>query len=111
MAKQTQVLLVDDLDGSAADETLAFGLDGKAYEIDLSKDNAARLRDILGPYVTNGRRGTRTSDRSRRTSGTQRTMTREQSADIRAWARANNHPVSERGRIAAAVVSAYEATH
>ena len=39
--------LVDDLDGETADETVEFGIDGKSYEIDLSKDNVGRLRDAL----------------------------------------------------------------
>ena len=42
MAQKVQVLLVDDLDGGEADETVAFSLDGVAYEIDLSTNNAAR---------------------------------------------------------------------
>ena len=51
MAQQVSVTLVDDLDGSEAAETVSFGLDGRAYEIDLSVDNAARLRDAIAPFV------------------------------------------------------------
>ena len=42
MARKVQVLLVDDLDGGAADETVSFALDGASYEIDLSSDNAKK---------------------------------------------------------------------
>ena len=45
MAQKVQVLLVDDLDGSEATETVTFGLDGLSYEIDLSSGNAGRLRE------------------------------------------------------------------
>ena len=56
MAQVTKVRLVDDIDGSEADESVEFTLDGMSLEIDLSKDNAAKLRDILAPYVAAGRR-------------------------------------------------------
>lgn len=56
MAKNTAVQVVDDLTGEPADETVGFGLDGLAYEIDLSARNAAALREIFGPYVSRGRR-------------------------------------------------------
>ena len=56
MAQRTQVLLIDDLDGSSADETVAFGLDGSAYEIDLSANNADQFRKSLASYVANGRK-------------------------------------------------------
>src|SRR3954466_14011530 len=56
MAQRVQVVLEDDLDGGKADETVLFGLDGTTYEIDLSKKNAAKLRDALGGYVGSARR-------------------------------------------------------
>ena len=51
MAQQVNVKFVDDLDGSDAAATVSFGLDGTAYEIDLSDDNAAKLRDSLAVFV------------------------------------------------------------
>ena len=51
MAQQVNVKFVDDLDGSDAAGTVSFGLDGRAYEIDLSDDNAARLRDSLASFI------------------------------------------------------------
>ena len=56
MATKTTVTLVDDLDGSEASESVAFGLDGASYEIDLSDNNAEKLRDVLANYVANARR-------------------------------------------------------
>ena len=40
MAQKVQVVLIDDLDGGDATETVTFGLDGATYEIDLSEQNA-----------------------------------------------------------------------
>jgi hypothetical protein len=51
VARVTQVSLVDDVDGSVASDTVGFSLDGKAYELDLSDNNAKKLRDTLAPFV------------------------------------------------------------
>jgi hypothetical protein len=53
--KRTQPVLVDDIDGTPATETVRFGLDGCAYEIDLSADNATRLRLVFAPYLVSSR--------------------------------------------------------
>lgn len=55
MAQKVSVVLVDDIDGSEAVETVAFGLDGDQYEIDLNADNATILRDALRPFMETGR--------------------------------------------------------
>jgi len=117
MARKVQVILSDDLDDSiSADETVTFALDGTTYEIDLSEKNATEMRDVLGKYVSAARkvssRGTRASGagRSRATGGGGR-MDREQAGAIRDWARKNGHEVSDRGRIPASVVEAFEAAH
>ena len=117
MARKVQVILSDDLDDSiAADETVTFALDGTTYEIDLSDKNASEMRDVLGKYVSAARkvssRGTRASGggRSRATGGGGR-MDREQAGAIRDWARKNGHEVSDRGRIPASVVEAFEAAN
>ena len=119
MARKVQVILSDDLDDSiSADETVTFALDGTTYEIDLSEKNAAEMRDALGKYVSAARkvsgRGNRASGggRSRATGGGGGgRMDREQAGAIREWARKNGHEVSDRGRIPASVVEAYEAAH
>lgn len=69
MAQSTIVYLTDDLDGSDADETIKFGLDGKSYEIDLNKKNASALRRVLRPYVEGGRSAGRQTARMGRTAG------------------------------------------
>ena len=57
MAKTVIVKLTDDIDGGDADETIQFALDGRSYEVDLSTENASKLRDALKPYIENGRAG------------------------------------------------------
>lgn len=51
MSRRVNIELVDDLDGSQAEETVRFALDGTSYEIDLSRENALRLRDTFTMYV------------------------------------------------------------
>ena len=108
MSRVTEVRLVDDIDGSNASETVTFGLDRRQYEMDLSKKNAARLRDALAPFVASARRS---SGRRRSSNGsmTQKPATnRERTAAIREWAREHGHKVADRGRIPASVIDAYE---
>jgi hypothetical protein len=114
MAQKIQILLVDDLDGGGADETVSFALDGANYEIDLSTGNAAALRETLAPYVGHARRASRGPGRSATTSRPNKggvRADREQTQAIREWARNNGHKVSDRGRIPASVVDAYNAAN
>lgn len=69
MAKTVIVKLTDDLDGSAAEETVTFGLDGKSFEIDLSKRNANALRKLLQPYIEQSRHVGRSAARGRQPRG------------------------------------------
>jgi hypothetical protein len=117
MAQVTTVELIDDLDGSAAEETVKFALDGKPYVIDLSGHNAGVLRDILGDYVGVARldpEALLAAGRSRVTrkpgSGAP-AANREQTAAVREWARRNGHQVSDRGRISATVQAAFDDAH
>jgi hypothetical protein len=117
MAQKVQVILVDDVDGGDASETVTFGLDGVSYEIDLNEENAAKLRESLSTWVGHARRvGGRASGGGRRRSsgsgsGGSGGSGGTDTAAIRAWARENGHEVSERGRISAEVLSAYEAAN
>ncbi len=112
MAQKVQILLVDDLDGGEASETVEFALDGTSYEIDLSEKNAAALRDALAIYVAEGRKVT-----GRRGSSSKPKAARSSSnggpaaSEIREWARANGWDVPERGRVSAEVRKAYDAAH
>jgi Lsr2 len=116
MARKVQVILSDDLDENlTADETVSFALDGTNYEIDLAEKNARELREVFSRYVSAarkvGRAGSRASGGGGRTRTSGGRMDREQAGAIREWARRNGHAVSDRGRIPASVVQAYEEAH
>ncbi|MDO9457183.1 Lsr2 family protein [Nocardioides sp.] len=110
MAQKVNIVLVDDLDGTEAEETVAFGLDGTSYEIDLNTKNAKALRESLAGYVGYARK----VPTSRRTGGTRKTAAAAtnggtSAAEIREWARSNGYEVPERGRIPGNVREAFEA--
>ena len=115
MAQRVTVQLVDDLDGTAADDisTVSFALDGVSYEIDLSEANAEKLRSGLEEFVNSARR---TGGRVKRGTGPLKrpatsSASREQTKAIRDWARQNGFELSDRGRIPATVIEAFEAAH
>lgn len=112
MARKVVVTLIDDFDGtSTAEETVTFGIDGIAYEIDLSATNATALREALDQWIPHARRTGRAAKAKpgigrgtpASTTGPRRDLTA-----IRAWATENGHKVSSRGRIAAETITAYE---
>lgn len=108
MAQQTTVTLTDDLDGTKAAETVRFGLDGRLYEIDLNKRNAAALRKALGEFTAAARRvrgGSRTVAKPAKVAAPARVDAKA----VREWAAANDVAVSARGRIPADVVEQYQA--
>ena len=103
MAQKVQVVLVDDIDGGTADETVKFSVDGASYEIDLSTANAGDLRAALAPWLKAARKVSgRSASRGRAGNDTSK---------VRAWAKANGYAVSERGRISAEVRAAYNASN
>lgn len=106
MVQRVQLVLEDDIDGGVADETVSFSLDGKDYEIDLSSEHAKELRDAFGPWV-----GAARKPKSAATRSTRRSRNANNTAAIREWARGQGHKVSDRGRIAAEIVTAYEKAH
>jgi hypothetical protein len=112
MAQKVQVVLIDDLDGGDATETVTFGLDGATYEIDLSEQNARQLRDAFASWVGNARRvsGGRPGRPAARRAGGASSSSSDTTA-IRSWAKENGFQVSERGRISAKVQEAYAAAH
>jgi hypothetical protein len=111
MAQKVQVLLVDDLDGGTADETVSFGLDGVSYEIDLTNEHAAELREALARWTGHARRVGARSGAGRSRGGSSARRGGSGATDIREWAKEHGYHVSERGRISAEVKAAYEAAH
>ena len=114
MAQKVQVLLVCDLhdDEVEGSETISFGLDGSSYEIDVCDAHAAQLRDAFAPFVGAARRaGRAAAPAARRGRTAPKPAGGDRIAEIREWGRAHGHQVSERGRLSAALVAAYEAAH
>ncbi len=113
MAQKVHIVLVDDIDGSDADETVTFGLDGTTYEIDLTDANAEKLREALAPYVGHARRlsGGRRGRGRQRAAAPAVAPSGPTPADLRDWARANGYEVSDRGRVSSAIREAYDAEH
>jgi len=107
LARTTIVQLTDDIDGSAAAETVRFAVDGRRYEIDLSTEHAESLRDSLAQFVAAARRAGRGDELPRRGQGRHGRPQGGNSSAVRAWARENGVPVSPRGRIPEAVVAQY----
>lgn len=105
MATKTLILLEDDIDGGTADETISFSLDGTTYEIDLSAKNAGKLRAALERYVSSARK---TGGRRKAAPAAGK---HQSTQAVREWARAQGLEVSERGRVAAAILAKYEAAN
>jgi hypothetical protein len=118
MAQKVQVLLLDDVDGNEAAETVTFGLDGVEYEIDLSADNARAMREALTPWIGHARKATggrvaasRSSAAAPRRSASSRSTSGSNASEMRRWAREHGFQVSERGRISEQIREAYAAAH
>ena len=103
VAQRVQIILEDDYDGGVAEETVTFALDGAEYEIDLSGENAAKLRDQLAGWIGHARK-----TGGRRKKAAAKAGDSSSTSEIRAWALANGHEVSSRGRVSAEVREAYE---
>ena len=110
MAQKVNIVLVDDIDGSDATQTVSFGLDGTSYEIDLNDAHAGELREALAGYVGHARKVT---GGRRRGTGTRSaaTSSTHSAAEVREWARSNGYDVPARGRIPADVRQAFDAAH
>lgn len=111
MARKVVYQLVDDIDGTVLDEgkgeTVKFALDGVDYEIDLTDNRAAELREALSEYIASARR---VGGRQQRGTRTQLPATgpKRDLAAIRKWARANGHEVADRGRIPQNIIDAFD---
>lgn len=111
MAEKTHVTVVDDLDGAEGAATVTFGVDGHAYEIDLTSAHKEELYAALEPFMQAGRK-TREGNARKPRGGRQKARAdKEQLQAIRAWARSQGHEVSDRGRVPAQVVAAFEEAH
>jgi len=111
MAQRTQVIFEDDIDGSEAEGTVTFALNGVQYEIDLSNKNAEKLRNAFEPYVAGGRKVSARSAAVRSSRGAASAPKRHDQSAVREWAKSQDLKISDRGRIPADVLAKYEAAH
>lgn len=114
MAERILRQLIDDINGSdipeGSGERVDFSLRGVDYQIDLSESNVAKLDKALKPYVEAATRvGGRRRGRAAKSASASGVASKEQLAAIRDWARKKGYEVSDRGRIKAEIVEAFEA--
>lgn len=109
MVQRVQLILEDDISGEKADETIAFALEGVSYEIDLSSENAAKMREEFAVWIGHARRlsGRRNAPGKKAASKSDRNDV----VQMRAWLREQGHEVSDRGRISVELKELYEAAH
>ncbi|AQX16349.1 hypothetical protein BCR15_13320 [Tessaracoccus lapidicaptus] len=106
MARQVRVFLVDDIDGSPDARTIEFSLGRDSYTIDLTEKNAAKLESALAPFIEKATKAGRKAGAARKPASR-----KTDNNAVREWARENGRKVSDRGRIPADVIAAYEAAH
>lgn len=108
MAQKVQTLFIDDLDGTEAEGSVQFGLDGTDYEIDLNAKHAEELRTALGRYVAAARRVSGTGRPSGR-AGRRSASNDNDTKDIRRWAKDQGIELKDRGRVPTSVVTRFRA--
>lgn len=104
MVQRVTTKLLDDLDGTPAERTFQFGFDGVNYEIDLSTDNIQTFHGVVDEFVEKARKVT-VARRVVKSAG----LNPDHSRAVRAWARQNGHQVSDRGRLSAELIAAFDA--
>jgi Lsr2 len=115
MAQKVIREFIDDIDGSEAERTFTFAVDGTHYEIDLSSDNIKEFHEAIAGFVESARRitasgpGRGARKTSPHTSG--RGRSREQTQAVREWARQQGHTINDRGRIPASIQQAFDQAH
>lgn len=113
MAVEKIIIRRDDLSGKEGAEIVRFGFDGVSYQIDLVEENRKKLAEFLKPFIAKATVEPAVVSAAVATAAnvaTRRAAT-ERATAIREWAKANGIDVSERGRIAAAVINKYDKAH
>jgi hypothetical protein len=111
VAQKIQTLFIDDIDGSEAEGTVRFALDGAEYEIDLNAKNADALRKALAKYIDAARRSTGAARRPARTGGRRASASGVNTTEVREWAKAQGIEVKDRGRVPAELVVRFRAAN
>ena len=113
MAQKVIREFIDDIDGSEAERTFTFTVDGIDYEIDLSSENIKEFNEAIAGFVDRARRVKVSGNgrRARKASTSDGGRSREQTQAVRAWARQQGYSINDRGRIPASVQQAFDQTH
>ena len=113
MAQKVITEFIDDIDGSPAERTFTFAVDGTNYEIDLSAENIAEFKSAIGGFIESARKIKGSSDarRTRSTGASGGRQSREQTQAVREWARQQGHNISNRGRIPSSIQQAFDQAH
>jgi hypothetical protein len=107
VAQKIQTLFIDDIDGSDAEGTVRFALDGAEYEIDLNAKHAEALRKSLAKYIDAARRSGAARRPAR--SGRRASASGVNTTEVREWAKAQGYEVKDRGRVPAELVVKFRA--
>jgi hypothetical protein len=102
-----RVVVIDDIDGSEAAETLTLTYRGTQYELDLSEEHIDELDKALARYLEVARQ-VQAAPQPRRRRGAQRRRAAVSTQEVRRWAREQGLEVSDRGRIPAEIMERYE---
>lgn len=111
MAKETKVIIRDDLDGTENAKSYKFGWGDNQYEIDLSDDNAKELENFLSKYINVAAKVTNRLPRGEKSSSSNPAADKAELRAIRAWAQEQGLEVAPRGRISADIQKKYHAAH
>lgn len=101
-------MLTDDFDGTPADETVRFTVDGTTYELDLSAANAAEWRETVAPWIEAARKVPKTRAPRTVKAKSSSSKRRSNAAEVRKWAAQNGLEVKPTGIVPTDVVRAYE---
>src|SRR6476646_2521364 len=111
MAQVVTRTFIDDIDGTEAERTFAYTVDGIDYEIDLSTENIKEFNEAIAGFVESSRKAPRSAGRKARVVGAKPGANREHLAAVRSWLRQQGHQVQDRGRIAADLMAKFDAAH
>jgi hypothetical protein len=113
MAQKVIREFIDDIDGSEAERTFTFAVDGTNYEIDLSSQNIKEFNEAIAGFVESARKvkASGTRRRAHNTSTSDSGRSREQIQAVREWARQQGHSINDRGRIPTSIQQAFDQAH
>jgi hypothetical protein len=113
MAQKVIREFIDDIDGSEAERTFTFAVEGTSYEIDLSSQNIKEFNEAIAGFVESARKikASGSGRRAPKTSTSDSGRPREQTQAVRQWARQQGHSINDRGRIPASIQQAFNQAH